>query len=158
MNSTGRQVHNMTELCFDCNYKHCSRRKARDLKAISHFEMKWTALGKRKSAYLGKKNLLMWFPDSSPGKVKKRFFSLSGVWKVSQFSVLHNNQIPHACAEETSWRRFWSSSCIGIFSHPNGSVGEPWDLTCQQKPCCSEGRRMASLLSGGKWERRHCQR
>lgn len=45
--------------------------------------------------------------------------------KVSQFSVLHNNQIPHACAEETSWRRFWSSSCIGIFSHQSGSVGEP---------------------------------
>lgn len=74
----------------------------------------------------------MSIPDSSLGlgkrnKQQRGFLSAGGAagGKVSQFSVLHNNQIPHACAEETSWRRFWSSSCIGIFSHPNGSVGEP---------------------------------
>lgn len=92
---------------------------------------------------------LIWFPDRSPGfgqkNNKKKGPKVETTWgapgppplppppllcwwnggKASQFSVLHNNQIPHACAEETSWRRFWSSSCIGIFSHPSGSVGEP---------------------------------
>lgn len=152
MNSTGRWVHDMTKSWHWLqSQKHCLKREASD-RAISHSEMQWT---KKKSAYFGTSPpRSMWFPDSSPGPGKKRFL-VGG--RVSQFSVLHNNQIPHACAEETSWRRFWSSSCTGIFSHPNGSVGEPWDWTCPQTPCCSEGRRTASLLSSKKWERRHCQ-
>lgn len=119
---------------------------------------------KKQPAYLGTNPLRCDSLTVLLGKIKKQqegffsFSSSSGGGKVSQFSVLHNNQIPHACAEETSWRRFWSSSCIGIFSHPNGSVGEPWDWTCPQRPCCSEGRRTASLLSRGRWEEKKKKR
>lgn len=61
----------------------------------------------------------------------------------------HSSQIPHVCAEETFWRRFWSSFCTGISLHPSGSADVPSGLTCLQKLYCSEGKRKASPLVGG---------
>lgn len=63
-----------------------------------------------------------------------------------QLSVLHNSQIPHACVEETFWRRFWNSFCTGIFSHPNGSGDAPWGWIGRRRPCCSVGRKRVSRL------------
>lgn len=60
--------------------------------------------------------------------------------------MLHSSQIPHVCAEETFWRRFWSSFCTGISLHQSGSADEPSDLTCLQMLCCSEDKKKASPL------------
>lgn len=94
-----------------------------------------------------KKALLWWWSEQYIGYSPPFFFFFLFSFFLLEFSVLHNNQIPHACVEETSGRRFWSSSCIGIFSHLNGFVGEPWGWTCLRTPCCSAGTRTASLLS-----------
>lgn len=117
-------------------------------------EMKWIviqAVSQRKSCIFGNKASVCNIPWTVVEDWKVPEVSGGGtVSHSSSLNVLHNNQIPHACAEETFWRRFWNSSCIGIFSHPNGFVGEPWGWTCPQKPYCNGGRRRASLLSEGK--------
>lgn len=152
MNSTGRWVHGMTKINTDCNH----RNTAGDERHVTELclPLKWNRSVIEKSAYL-EQNPSVWFPDKFSWAGKKNFKKSNERFLLEQnpgFNVLHNNQIPHACAEETSWRRFWNSSCIGIFSHPNGSVGEPWDWTCLRKPCCSVGRKTASLLWWGERE------
>ena len=174
MNSTGRWVHGMTKLDTDCNHRNTAwgerhmspqssemkptnrwrRRRRRRRRSRKKNKKKETLPPNRcdsLTALPGSEKIkkqqfvLFFFSDDGGGKKEKRKYP-------SSVSVLHNTQIPHACAEETSWRRFWSSSCIGIFSHPSGSVGEPWGWTCLRMPCCSEGRRTASLLSVRKKE------
>ena len=90
---------------------------------------------------------------SAAGDTETWHWRLRCVGAASQLSVLHNNQIPHACVEETFWRRFWNSFCTGIFSHPNGSGGEPWGWICRRRPCYSVGRKRASRLEGGEIKR-----
>lgn len=62
-------------------------------------------------------------------------------------SVRCNSRIPHVCAAATCERRFWSSSCTGISSHPSEFAGELGGSTGPQMPDCSVGMKKVSRLN-----------
>lgn len=65
-------------------------------------------------------------------------------------SVQCNSQIPHVCAAATCERRFWSSFCTGISSHPSESAGELGGSTGPQMHDCSVGMKKVSHLMNKK--------
>lgn len=112
MNSTGRWVHGMTKLGTDCNHRDTAWNEKRTswelfltvkwigplMDRIKKYKVSW----KKKTKQNPWCDSLMVLLDLEKWRSNRGCFSFSGGGKVSQFSVLHNNQIPHACAEETS--------------------------------------------------------
>lgn len=105
MNSTGRRVHTLTKLNNDCNHRNTDWKR---LHVSTELLLIWNQGGeKKKSAYFWALAVIPWhFPWAWKKKELTEAGGGSGGFsdgrKVSQLSVLHNNQIPHACEEETS--------------------------------------------------------
>lgn len=74
----------------------------------------------------------------------------------SSISAPRSIRIPHACAEVTCGRRFWSSSCTGISSRPSGFASGRGGWSGRQMHDCSEDMRRVSHLPNQKEKSCQC--